>query len=240
MRKTKEAKHIIDTSTHFKDVAEDYDFFVHTTVPKYDELNEELSKLLDKFLLSGNKPEILDLGIGAGATSKLVFAKSPSAHIIGYDISPEMLEKAKANLHGYNVELVLDNVLNIEYNNKFDLAISSIACHHLTDEEKQACFKKVFNSLKPNGVFILSDVMTTGNPTEDEEIAKQWGDFMEKRAGAEYRDFILADAEKSHMPASIDANIAFLKELGFENVQFVWRGMITAIVHGIKGMRTNE
>jgi len=88
-------EHVAEASKHFTEVSESYDSFVRATVPGYEELAKEEKRLISSFLQPNTQPNVLDLGIGSGNTSELVLEWCPSAHIIGYDVSAEILEKAK-------------------------------------------------------------------------------------------------------------------------------------------------
>jgi trans-aconitate 2-methyltransferase len=50
--------------------------------------------------LPGNPPRIADLGCGPGNVTTLLADRWPTAHITGYDNSPEMLDKARADHEG--------------------------------------------------------------------------------------------------------------------------------------------
>src|SRR5512147_2655155 len=48
----------------------------------------------------GRRPRIADLGCGPGNVTVLLTERWPTAHVTGYDNSPEMLDKARADHEG--------------------------------------------------------------------------------------------------------------------------------------------
>ncbi|MCT4704150.1 class I SAM-dependent methyltransferase [Enterobacteriaceae bacterium H20N1] len=97
---------------------------------------------------------ILDLGCGFGDFARYA-RRHGAAHIYGVDVSEKMLAQARADT---NDENIVYQHLAIEHfqvqEQRFDLAVSSLALHYI--EDFSALCKKVFASLKPGGQFIFS------------------------------------------------------------------------------------
>jgi len=112
---------------------------------------------------------VLDLGSGAGndvfIASKLV---GPLGKVIGVDITNEMVEKAnknKAKLNFSNVEFRLGEIeyLPIE-DNSIDVVLSNCVLNLVPDKNK--AFSEIYRTLKTNGHFSISDIVTKGNLPE--------------------------------------------------------------------------
>jgi SAM-dependent methyltransferase len=142
------------------DTVEYYDNLIYENndpVRDSDILKEYMNKwdgkrFIDALELS-NEKIVLEIGIGTG---RLAVKTVPHcAKLYGIDVSPKTIERAKENLaFTDNVEFVLADYLNYNFETKFDVIYSSLTLLHI--ENKQAFFNKVFSDLKPNGKFVLS------------------------------------------------------------------------------------
>jgi SAM-dependent methyltransferase len=113
---------------------------------------------------------ILDIGCGAGIDTILAATiVGPNGSVIGVDIVPEMIARAKKNLH----LMGLDNVTfqkvsgeNLPFSdNTFDVVISNGVINLIPD--KKAVMSEILRVLKPAGRLMMADQITTGNLQKD-------------------------------------------------------------------------
>jgi SAM-dependent methyltransferase len=149
---------------------------------------------------------VLDLGSGAGFDCFLASNKVGSTgKVIGVDMTPEMIEKARGNAkkgNYENVEFRLGEIENLPVeDNSVDVIISN--CVVNLSPDKRMVFKESFRVLKPGGSLMVSDIV----------LLKDLPDFIMNSEHA-YINCIAGAVKK-------DEYIGAIKEAGFSEVTIV-------------------
>ena len=201
---------------------------------------------------------VLDLGSGAGFDCFLAANKVGAAgKVIGVDMTPEMLDKARRNAsegNYENVEFRLGEIENIPAaDGSVDLIISNCVINLSTD--KPQVFREAFRILKPGGRIMVSDIVLLN---ELPEFVKQSMDaYAGCVAGAMLKGDYLAAIEaagftgvevleETAIPADImiaaasaDPTVkAFIEESGAskEDLEKIASGVVSAKVKATKAV----
>jgi len=149
---------------------------------------------------------VMDLGSGPGFDCFLAANKvGKEGSVIGVDMTPEMLDKARENARkgNYtNVEFRLGEIENLPAaDNSVDAVISNCVINLAPD--KKRVFKEAFRVLKPGGRLMVSDIVLT------KELPDNIKDSIEAYIGC------LAGA------ISKDEYIMAIRSAGFRDVRIV-------------------
>lgn len=99
---------------------------------------------------------ITELGCGEGLLANYLAIASPKRKIVGFEIAPERLERAKKGIT--NAHYLLGDIVKISYP-KSDAIILFHVLHHLPGKAAQEkVLLKTKKSLKKNGTLIIVDV----------------------------------------------------------------------------------
>jgi len=144
---------------------------------------------------------VLDLGSGAGFDCFLAArAVGPRGKVIGVDMTPEMLTKARENAkrNGFdNVEFRLGEIEALPVaNESVDVIISN--CVINLSPQKEQVFREAFRVLRTGGRLAVADIVATAPLPE--EVKGDWAAYTGCMAGASEID----DLEKMLHNAGFD------------------------------------
>ena len=157
-------------------------------IPGYQELQEAVVAAT----AGVRAARVLELGTGTGETAMRVRANHPGADWVGIDASEPMLARARERLSG--ADLRLQRLEDELPPGPFDLVVSALAVHHLDGPGKRDLFLRIARVLRPDGVFVLGDVVVPPSG----------------RPGPIYIDWVM------DTPDSVADQLAWLRAAGFE------------------------
>ncbi len=170
---------------------------------------------------------VLDLGTGNGRLLSLLGGERPRMSAVGIDSSPLMLEKARARFrHERRFEIVdHDLARGLPPLGEFDAVVSSLAIHHLEHDRKRQLYQEAFEVLAPRGVFVNLDHVAS--PTLQLHLA-----FFRAI------DEPIENEDPSDKLLDVHTQLGWLNEVGFEDVDCLWKWRELALIAAVKPATT--
>jgi tRNA (cmo5U34)-methyltransferase len=162
----------------------------------------------------------LDLGCGDGRLSACLLAARPTiTEVVAVDISPPMLERARARFasDGRVVVREADLARSIRGLGEFDVIVSGFAIHHLTDDRKRSLLHEITDGLRPGGVFANLEVVASATP----ELHAAFGAAIGRE-----RD------DPDDRLVGVEPQLTWMREAGLEQVDCWWRWRGFALLVG--------
>lgn len=111
---------------------------------------------------------VLDLGCGTGLELNFYFTLNPTAEVTGIDLAEDMLKSLQTKFADKHLTVVRGSYFELPFARDFyDAVVSVESLHHFTQAEKIPLYKKIMDSLRPGGVFILTDYLASSEEEED-------------------------------------------------------------------------
>jgi ubiquinone/menaquinone biosynthesis C-methylase UbiE len=194
---------------------------------------------------------LLDVGCGNGVLSAAVMERHPGSRATLVDFSEPMLEAARTNLapFGERCRIVAADLSSGEWSSSirddgpFDAVVSGFAIHHLTDERKRALYGEVFGLLKPGGVFVNGDHVSSATTWLESVFndllidsfhahqVKRGSGMTREQVAAEY---VNRDDRESNLLAPVEEQCRWLREIGFQDVDCYMKLFELAVFGGRK------
>lgn len=216
--------------------ARGYDRTARASMPGYLDLHRTLVGGIP--FLSTRSFRVLELGVGTGTLTALVLTEFPQAEITGIDLSPRMIEHARAKLrpHRDRVDLVAGDLGSFE-EQPYDVVLSALAIHHLSDPAKWRLFRRIHRNLSRGGYFGDADDHLPEDPIFDNryaQIASTLRPHGARPAAWTSPQQVWHDHEKFDHPSTLAAEVAALERAGFAHVGVPWRFFGQAVVWAYK------
>lgn len=212
------------------------------TAERYDEARRRLIPCYDGFYGAAlewlpfdgdERLRVVDLGAGTGLLSALVAARYPRAEITLIDGSEEMLSRARSRLgDDGRFRFVLADLAAPPLPDGNDAAISALAIHHLEDDGKRQLYARVRAALRSGGVFVNAEQVAGPTPALHRRYHERWREQTRALGASEQER---ADSElrmREDRPATVEAQLEWLRELGFSDVDCPFRSGMFAVFGG--------
>jgi tRNA (cmo5U34)-methyltransferase len=167
---------------------------------------------------------VLDLGTGDGRLLALVRLSNPHAEGVALDFSDTMLEQAKKRFAQDNQVSVVKHDFSAPLPaslGKFDAVISSLAIHHLAHFRKKQLYTEIYNLLNPKGVFCNLEHVCSATTNLHKKFLTAIGWTPESE-------------DPSNKLLDVETQLAWLRQIGFSDVDCDWKWLELALLAGFK------
>src|SRR5215203_1457391 len=213
---------------------------------------EQTAAVLDVIPVPGDGL-LVDLCCGEGLLSQALLERFPRARVLALDLSPAMLERARARLAAHGDRFAT---------RRFDLAdrswrrfpepvrafVSSLAIHHLDGEGKRELYRDLAAALAPGGAAVIADLVEPATPGARALAARSWDEAVRRRAFelaghlGPYEEFqrqrwnLYAETEPDPIdrPSPLFDQLRWLAEAGLAGVDVFWMKAGHAVFGGVR------
>jgi cyclopropane fatty-acyl-phospholipid synthase-like methyltransferase len=182
---------------------------------------------------SGQELEVLDLGAGTGLFAAMVLEKFPVKRAALMDGSSEMLDHARQQIGERDgLELRLADMAAADLRGPWDVVISALAIHHLTDAEKRDLYARIRSALKPGGLFVNAEQVAGPDQVADERYHRIWLDQVRRLGATEDEINKTLERMRHDKCAPLDDQLGWLKATGFSDVDCSFKSWRFAVFSG--------
>lgn len=221
-----------DVKEKFDENAEYYDKIRELIIPCF---NEFYNVITDLVRSKNKSPKILDLGAGTGLLTKYIFKKYPQAEYTLIDLSDKMLKIAKKRFNEQdNFNYIIADYSEYEFKESFDIIVSALSIHHLEDKDKKKLYKKVYDLLNNDGIFLNADQVISSTPNINKNYYANWMSKIDANNFSGPEKDAAIDRMKLDKPATMEKNLKWLSDCGFKDVNVYYKYFNFCIFYGKK------
>ncbi len=216
---------------HLRIAVDEYDAAIRRFIPGY----EEMLAVAAHALAPSAPGLIIDLGAGTGALSEAILESSTAAVVELIDIDGEMLDQARTRLERFGNRARFSQASFLEPLPRCHGAAASLALHHIPAmDAKLEVYRRVYEALKPGGVFVNADATMPRESAAREATWRGWADHLiahgidEQRAFKHFEEW---SEEDTYFP--LEDETAALAAAGFA-AKCVWHEVGIAVIVGRK------
>lgn len=205
----------------FNLIAKAYDKDRSKLIPCFDAYYEGATDFLAHVVSKPNK--VLDLGAGTGLLTSYWFRHFSEAKYLLVDVADEMLNIARKRFEGLsNISYATLDYTKTLPSEDFDLIISALSIHHLTDDQKIELFRNVYEKLPQDGVFINYDQFCSDEEAIDHAYETYWLKQIKESGISEMAFNMWQERKKLDKECSVATEIKMLRKSGFHAVECVF------------------
>ncbi|WP_306518652.1 carboxy-S-adenosyl-L-methionine synthase CmoA [Rheinheimera sp.] len=164
-------------------VAEVFPDMIQRSVPGYQTIIQTIGKLTAKYQQDNSNYYDLGCSLGAASLAMRRQLQDNQSKIIAIDNSPAMVERCQRHLLSFRsdvpVEVLLADIRDVAIDNAA-IVVSNFTLQFLPKQHRDELVQRIYQGLKPGGIFILSEKFVQDDPHTHELLIDLHHDF--KRA----------------------------------------------------------
>ena len=210
-------------------VAKEYDIQRRIYIPCYEDYYLTMVAFISKYIKQPNS--ILDLGAGTGLLTKYIYDHFPDAKYTLIDVSEQMLSVAKERFKGLtNFNFIIADYSSEIFKNTYDLVISGLSIHHLSNNNKQSLFNKVFHLLPQDGWFVNFDQFNAESVVINNMYNEWWYNLIRNSdlSKEEYDKWL--ERRELDQENTIEESKSMIRKSGFNLVECIYNYMKFGVI----------
>jgi tRNA (cmo5U34)-methyltransferase len=181
--------------------------------------------------------DVLDLGAGTGLLSAMVMSRLGQARLHLMDVSDAMLARARQRFAGAadsSVTFEVRDYTQSSLGGPWDLVVSALSIHHLDDGAKRALFARIFEALRPSGLFVNAEQVLGPTPAAEARYRRLW-DEQVLASGVDRLEYERAVERMLHdRCATLADQLEWMREAGFTEVDCAFKQWRFAVYFGMR------
>jgi len=164
-------------------VAEVFPDMIQRSVPGYQTIIQTIGKLTARYQQPQSNYYDLGSSLGAASLAMRRALQDPSSNVIAIDNSAAMVERCTLHLQAFRsdipLQVVLADIRDVPIENAA-VVVSNFTLQFLPKADRTALVERIYQGLKPGGIFILSEKILAEDPLSNDLLIDLHHDF--KRA----------------------------------------------------------
>lgn len=218
----------------FGEISSEYDSIARRGMPRYEEMLEALARCLPD-----GPSDLLELGCGTGALTRLLAERYSEARLRAVDAAPEMIELAQARLVEVGVAtagMIAETSFEVAQfealilpERGYDLIAANMSLHHI--EDKGPFYARLRLALRPGGLLVFGDELKGAHAHIEERYWNAWLDYARLPGHLSEDEVarIVRHSEAIDHYETLPRQIELLRAAGFAPVDCVWRYLNYAV-----------
>jgi tRNA (cmo5U34)-methyltransferase len=199
------------------------------SIPGYENMRETVIRMIAPIVTNGGY--VLDLGCSHGEMiAKLIKDLGSSTYVnyVGVDSSTAMVSKARQRFaDDERVTIVHADIADAEMQRlRYDIVLSVLTLQFIPIEHRQDILKQIYDSLTPNGCFILVEKVLGETQIGQEHLVSVYHQMKKDNGYSEEQvEAKRVSLQNVLVPLRASENIRLLKSAGFSVVQPFWQNL---------------
>ncbi|NOX16550.1 MAG: carboxy-S-adenosyl-L-methionine synthase CmoA [Epsilonproteobacteria bacterium] len=211
-------------------VASVFDDMLDRSIPFYSEVITLICDIANSY--TKDEGVVVDLGCSTANTLLALRSKvDKKLTLLGFDNSSAMLCQAQKKIDAYGADIKLENADILELNiPKSDVIIANYMLQFVRPMQRVQLIKKIYNSLKEGGIFILSEKIIFEDKKLNKNMIDIYYNFKKSQGYSEFEISQKREAlENVLVPYSEDENKKMVLSAKFKSIEtiFKWGNFVT-------------
>lgn len=136
---------------------------------------------------------IVELAAGGGALAEAILTRYPRCRYIALDGSETMRRHLTQRLASFADRVTISpfELTDLTWRRNLPVVrcvVSSLAIHHLSEEDKRELFIDMANHIEPGGALLVADIVRPANRAIANLVAREYDDIVRQQSLAHYGD----------------------------------------------------